>query len=186
MANIRWIIKKAKEFQKNIHFCFIDYAKTFDCVDHNKLWKILKEMEWIPDHPTCLLRNLYTDQEATVRTGHETVDWFQTGKGVCQGCILSPAYLTYMQSSVQFSRSVVSDSLRPHESQHARPPCPSPSPRVHSDSRPSSPWCHPAISSWVVPFSSCPQSLPTSEYIMRNAKLDESQTGIQDCQERYQ
>ena len=89
IANIRWIIKKARELQKNIYFCFIDYAKAFDCVDHNKLWKILKEMG-IPDHLTCLLRNLYAGQEATVRTGRGTTDWFQIGKGVCQGCILSP------------------------------------------------------------------------------------------------
>ena len=81
--------KKAREFQKNIYFCFIDYAKAFDCVDHNKLWKILKEMG-IPDHLTCLLRNLYAGQEATVRTGHGTTDWFQIGKGVRQGGILSP------------------------------------------------------------------------------------------------
>ena len=89
IANIRWIIEKARESQKNIYFCFIDYAKTFDSVDHTKLWKILKEMG-IPDHLTCLLRNLYAGQEATVRTGHETTDWFQIGKGVRQGCILSP------------------------------------------------------------------------------------------------
>ena len=89
IANIHWIIEKAKEFQKNIYFCFIDYAKAFDCVDHNKLWKILKEMR-IPDHLTCLLRNLYSSQEATVRTGHGKTDWFQIGKGVRQGCILSP------------------------------------------------------------------------------------------------
>ena len=82
IANIHWIIKKAREFQKNIYFCFIDYAKAFDCVDHNKLWKILKEMG-IPDHLICLLRNLYAGQEVTVRTGHETTDWFQIGKGVC-------------------------------------------------------------------------------------------------------
>ena len=82
-------MEKAREFQKNIYFCFIDYAKAFDCVDHNKLWKILKEI-WIPDHLTCLLRNLYAGQEATVRTGHGTTDYFQTGKGVRQGCILSP------------------------------------------------------------------------------------------------
>ena len=80
---------KKQEFQKNIYFCFIDYAKAFDCVDHNKLWKILKEMG-IPDHLTCLLRNLYAGKEATVRTGCGTTDWFQRGKGVCQGCILSP------------------------------------------------------------------------------------------------
>ena len=89
IANIRWIIKNTREFQKNIYFCFIDYAKAFDCVDHNKLWKILKEMG-ISDHLTCLLRNLYAGQEATVRTGHGTTDWFQIGKGVRQGCILSP------------------------------------------------------------------------------------------------
>ena len=89
IANICWIIKKASEFQKNIYFCFIDYAKAFDCVDHNKLWKILKEMR-IPGHLTCLFRNLYAGQEATVRTGHETTDWFQIRKGVRQGCILSP------------------------------------------------------------------------------------------------
>ena len=89
IANIRWIMEKAREFQKNIYFCFIDYAKAFDCVDDNKLWKILKEMG-MPDHLTCLLRNLYAAQKATVRTGHGTTDWFQKGKGVCQGCILSP------------------------------------------------------------------------------------------------
>ena len=88
IANIHWIMEKAREFKKNIYFCFIDYAKAFDCVDHNKLWKILKEMG-IPDHLTCLLRNLYAGQEATVRTGHGTTDCFQIGKGVCQGCILS-------------------------------------------------------------------------------------------------
>ena len=89
IATIHRIIKKAREFQKNIYFCFIDYAKVFDCVDHNKLWKSLKETG-IPDHLTHLLRNLYADQEATVRTGHATTDWFQIGKGVHQGCILSP------------------------------------------------------------------------------------------------
>ena len=89
IANIHWIVKKAREFQRNIYFCFIDYAKAFDCVDHNKLWKILQEMG-ISDHLTCLLRNLYAGQEAIVRTGHGTTDWFQIGKGVCQGCILSP------------------------------------------------------------------------------------------------
>ena len=87
----------AGSWKKNIYFCFIDYAKAFDCVDHNTLWKILKEMG-IPDHLTCLLRNLYARQEATVRTGHRITDWFQIGKGVRQGCILS-AYLTYMQST---------------------------------------------------------------------------------------
>ena len=92
IANIHWIIEKAREFQENTYFSFIDYAKAFDCVDHNKLWKILKEMG-IPDHLTCLLSNLYSGQEATVRTGHGTTDWFQIGKGVHQGCILSPCLL---------------------------------------------------------------------------------------------
>ena len=88
IANIHWIIGKAREFQKNTYFCFIDYAKVFNCVDHNKLWKILKEMG-IPDHLTRLLRNPYAGQEATGRTGHGTADWFQIGKGIRQGCILS-------------------------------------------------------------------------------------------------
>ena len=89
IANIRWIIEKAREFQKNIYFLFSDYAKAFDCVDHNKLWKILQEVG-IPDTLTCLLRNLYAGQEVTVRTGHGTTDWFQIRKGVRQGCLLSP------------------------------------------------------------------------------------------------
>ena len=91
IANIGWIIKKAREFQKNIYFCFIDYTKAFDCVDHNKLWEVIG----IPDHLTCLLRNLYVGQEATVRTGHGTTDWFQIGKGVRQGCILSPCLFNF-------------------------------------------------------------------------------------------
>ena len=89
IANILWIMGKAREFQKNIYFCFIDYVKAFDCVDHKKLWETLQEMG-ISDHPTLLLRNLYAGQEATVRTGHRTTDWFQIGKGVRQGCVLSP------------------------------------------------------------------------------------------------
>ena len=93
IANINWIIEEAREFQKNIYFCFIDDANAFDCVDHNKLWKILKEMG-IPDHLTCLLRNLYAAQEATVRTGHGTTDWFQIGR-VRQGCILSPCLFNF-------------------------------------------------------------------------------------------
>ena len=95
IANIHWIIKKAREF---FYFCFIDYAKALDHVDHNKPWKILKEMG-LPDHLTCLLRNLYAGQEVTVRTGHGTTDWFQTGKGVCQGCILSPCLFNLMQNT---------------------------------------------------------------------------------------
>ena len=89
IANICWIMEKVREFQKNIYFCFIDYAKAFDCVDHNKMWKILKEMG-IPDHLTFLLRNLYAGQETTVRTEHGNTEWFQRRKGVHQGCILSP------------------------------------------------------------------------------------------------
>ena len=94
LPKVYWIIEKAREFQKNIYFCFIDYTKAFDCVNHNKLWKILKEMG-IPDHLTCLLRNLFAGQEATVRTGHGTTDWFQIGKGVHQGCILSPRLFNF-------------------------------------------------------------------------------------------
>ena len=94
IANILWIIEKAREFQKYIYFCFIDYAKAFDCVDHDKLWKSLKEMG-IPDHLTCLLRNLYAGQEATVRTRHGTADWFQIGKGVCQGHMVSSCLFIY-------------------------------------------------------------------------------------------
>ena len=97
IANIHWIIGKAREFQKSIYFCFIDYAKAFDCVDRNKLWKSLKEMG-IPDHLTCLLRNLYAGQEATVRTGHGTTDWFQE-KEYIKAVYCHPAYLTYMQST---------------------------------------------------------------------------------------
>ena len=99
IANICWIMEKAREFQKNIYFFFIDYAKGFDCVDHNKLWKILKEMG-ISDHLTCLFRNLYAGQEATVRTGHGTTDWFQIGKGVRQGCILSPCLFNFYAENI--------------------------------------------------------------------------------------
>ena len=98
IAKICWIIEKAREFQKNIYCCFIDYVKAFDCVNHNKLWNILQEMG-IPDHLTVLLRNLYAGQEATVRIGHGTADWFQIGKGVCQAWILYSANLTHMQST---------------------------------------------------------------------------------------
>ena len=101
-------MEKAREFQKNIYFCLIDYVKAFDCVDHNKLWKILKEMG-IPDHLTCLQRNLYAGQEATVRTGHGTTDWFQIGKGVCQGCILSPClfnlYAEYIMGNAKLEEA---------------------------------------------------------------------------------
>ena len=108
IANICWIIEKVREFQKNIYFYFIDYAKAFDCVDHNKLWKILKEMG-LPDHQTCLLSNLCAGQEATVRTGHGTTDWFQIGKGVRQGCILSPClfnlYADYIMRSARLDEA---------------------------------------------------------------------------------
>ena len=108
IANIHWILEKAKEFQKNIYFCFIDYTKAFDYVDHNKLWKILREMG-IPDLLTCLLRNLYVGQEATVRTLHGKTDWFKTGKGVQQGCILSPylfnLYANYIMQNARFDES---------------------------------------------------------------------------------
>ena len=99
IANMCSIIEKAREFQKNIYFCFIDYLKAFDCVDNNKLWKTFREMG-IPDHLTCVLRNLYVGQEATVRTGHGTTDWFQIGKGVRQCCILSPCLFNLYEKSV--------------------------------------------------------------------------------------
>ena len=104
MANIHWIIEKTREFHKNIYFCFIECTKAFDCVYHNKLWKILKEME-ILNRLTCLLRNLHTSQEASVRTKHGTMAWFQVGKGVCQGCILSPClfnlYVEYLMQNAR-------------------------------------------------------------------------------------
>ena len=102
ISNILWITEKAREFQKNIYFCFIDYAKAFDGVDHNKLWKILKEMG-IPDHLTCLVRNLYAGQEATVRTRHGTTDWLQIGKGVRQGCILSPCLFNFYAEYIMWN-----------------------------------------------------------------------------------
>ena len=108
IANIRWIKEKAREFQQNICFCFIDYTEDFDCVDHNELWKILQEMG-IPDHLTCLLRNLYAGQEATIITEHGTLDWFQIGKGVGQGCILSPClfnlYAEYIMQNAGLDES---------------------------------------------------------------------------------
>ena len=110
IAKIHWIIEKARDFQKNIYFCFIDYAKVFDCVDHNKLWKILKEMG-LPDHLTCFLRNLYAGQEATVRTGHGTIDWFQRVKGVLQGCISSPCSFNLYAEYVM--RNAVLEEVQP-------------------------------------------------------------------------
>ena len=104
IAKIRWITEKAREFQRNIYFCFIDYVKAFECVDHNKLWNILNEMG-IPDHLTCLLRNLYAGQEATVRTEHGTMDWFQIGKGVHQNYVLSPCLFNlYAENIMQNAR----------------------------------------------------------------------------------
>ena len=112
IANIHWIIKKAREFQKNIYF--IDYSKAFDCVDHNKLWEILQEMG-IPNHLTCLLRNLYAGQEATVRSRHETTDWFQIGKGVRQGCILSPClfnlYAEYIMRNARLDEAQAGNKI---------------------------------------------------------------------------
>ena len=99
IANTHWIIEKARNIQENIYICFIDYAKAFNCMDYNKLWKILQEME-IPDHVTWLLKNLYARQEGTVKTGHGTTDWFKIEKGVSQGCVLLPAYLTHVQSTL--------------------------------------------------------------------------------------
>ena len=114
IAKICWIMEKPREFQRIIYFCFIDYAKAFDCADHNKLRKILKEME-IPDQSTCLLRNLYAGQEATVRTGHETTDWFQMGKGVCQDCILSTClfnfYAEYIMRNLDWKKHKLESRL---------------------------------------------------------------------------
>ena len=110
IANIHWIIKKAKEFQKNIYFCFIDYAKAFDCVDHNKLWKN-SERDRRPDHLTCLLRNLYAGQEATVRTGHGKTNVFQIGKAVCQGCILSPCLFSLYAEYIMINAGPVKHKL---------------------------------------------------------------------------
>ena len=112
-GNLLWIIKKAREFQKNVYFCFIDYDKAFDCVDHNKLWKILKEMG-IPDHLTCLLKNLYASQEATVRTGHGTTDWFQIGKGVHQDCILSSGLFNFYAEYVMRNTGLDEAQARIH------------------------------------------------------------------------
>ena len=102
IANLHWIIEKSREFQKNIYFCIVDYTKAFNCVDHNKLWKSLKEAG-IPDHLTCLLRNLYAGQKATVRTGHGTRDWFKTGKGVHQGCTLSPCLFNFYAEYIMWN-----------------------------------------------------------------------------------
>ena len=162
IANICWIIEKAREFQKNTYFSFTDYTKAFDCVDHNKQWKILQEMG-IPDHLTCLLRSLYAGQEAIFRTGHGTKGWLQIGKGVRQGYILSTClYNLYAEFGSLQSLSCVQLFATPWTAAH-QASCPSPTPGVYSNSCALSRWCHPAISSSVVPFSSYPQSLPASE-----------------------
>ena len=111
IANIRWIMEKAREFQKNIYFCFIDYANAFDCVGHHKLWKILTEIA-ITDHVTCLLRNLYASQGKTVRTRHEPTDWFQIGKGVCQVCILSPCLFNLYAKYIMRNAALDINNLR--------------------------------------------------------------------------
>ena len=123
IANILWIMENTREFQKNIYFCFIDYAKAFDCVDQNQLWKILKEMG-IPDHLTCLLRNLYTGQEATVRTGHGPTEWFQIGKGGHQGCILSLClfnlYAEYIMRNARLEESQAGIKIARRNINHLR------------------------------------------------------------------
>ena len=147
--------KKQRNSRKYIHLCFIDHTKVFDYVDHNKLWKILKDME-IPDQLTCLLIKLYAGQEATVRTEDGTMDWFKIEKRVCEGCIVSLCYLTYMQSHCcSVAQSCLCDPVDPRK--HAWPPCPSPSPRVY----PSSCSCL-AISSSDALFSFCHWSFPAS------------------------
>ena len=174
--------KRAREFQKNIYFCFSDYTKIFDSVNHNRLWKIHKDMG-IPGHLICLLRNLYAGQEASVRTGHGTTDLFQTGKGVCQSCILSPAFLSlyaYMQSSE--SHPVVSDFLWPHG---LYSPWNSPGQNTGVGSlsllqgiipaqrlNPGLPHCR-----WIL-YQLSYKGSPYAEYIMWNARLDEAQAGI--------
>ena len=161
IADIRWIIEKAREFQKNIYFCFIDCQSLWLCgsqqtVDNSERNGNTRPPDLPPEKSVCRSRSN--------RTGHETTDWFQIGKGWHQGCILSLCLFNiYAEfSSVQFSRSVMSDSLWPHELQYARPPCTSPTTRVQPNPCPLSRWCHPTISSSIVPFSFCPQSLPAS------------------------
>ena len=160
ITNIHWIMEKAREFQKSIYLCFIDYAKAFDCVDHNKLWKILKEMG-IPDHLTCLLRNLYAGQEATVRTVHGTTDWFQIGKGVQQGCILSPCLFNlYAEYIIPEKEMATHSSILAWRIPGTEEPGGLPSMGSH---RIGHNWSDLAAA---------------AEYIMRNAGLDEAQARI--------
>ena len=148
-----------------MYFCFIDYIKAFDCVDHNKLWKILQEMG-IPDHLTCLLRNLCAGQEATIRTGHGTTDWFNIGKGVRQGTMLSPCLFNfYAELLLLFSHSNVSNSLQPHGLQHT---CPLLPPGDCSKSHSLSQRGQSTISSYVVHILSCFQSFPKSGSFLMN------------------
>ena len=176
--------KRAREFRKNIYFCFSDYAKIFDSVNHNKLWKIRKDVG-MPGHLTCLLRNLYAGQEASVRTGYGTTDWFQTGKGVCQGCILSPAFLSlyaYMQSCCCESHSVVSDFLWPHE---LCSPWNSPGQNTGVGSLSLLQGIFPAQGlnpgllhcKWIL-YQLSYKGSPYAEHIMWNAGLDEALAGI--------
>ena len=167
IANMCWIIKKAREFQKNI--CYNAYVKAFDTVDHNKFWKILKEMG-IPDHLTCLLRIRYAAQVATVRTRHGMTDWFQIGKGICQGCIWPSALFNLhakfisvqMLSRVQFFVTLWTVARQAC--------CPSPISRVYSNTCPLNQWCHPTISSSVVPFSS-PSIFPSIRVFSNESAL---------------
>ena len=195
IVNICWITEKVREFQENIYFCFIDYTKAFDCVDHKEMWNILKEMG-VPDHLTCILRNLYTGQEATARTRHGTMDWFKTGKGVHQGCILSPAYLAYMQSACMLSRfSHIWVFATLWTIAHQAPPCMGFSRQEHWSGLPSPPPGHlPApdlhllsLMCWqagCLPLAPAGKPL-REEYIMWNAKAGWITNWNQDCREKY-
>ena len=207
IASIHWIIKKAREFQKNIYFCFIDYTKAFECVDHNKLWKILKETG-IPDHLTCPVRNPYAGKEATVRTGHGTTDWFQIGKGVCQGCMLSPCLFNLYAEYIQRWQWHPTPVLLPGKS-HVRRSLVGCSPWNHYESDTTEqPHFHFSLSCvgegndnplqcfcWRIPGRGEPGGLlsmgshrvghdwsdlaaAAAEYIIQNARLDEAQVGI--------
>ena len=191
IANIHWNIKKEREFQKNIYFCFIDYTKAFDCVDLNKLWEILKEMR-IPDHLTCLLRNLYAGQEATVRTGHGTTDWFQIGKGVCQSCIWPCLFNLHTYSCLEnpVDRGAWwAAAIGSHRVGHDR----SDLACMHALEKEMATYS--SILAWRIPGTEEPGGLlplgshrvrhdwsnlaaAAAEYIIRKAELDEAQAGI--------